>query len=120
VAVGWDMEMSLRTRDTANLVNNTIDHFLANGVVSASICGSQSPLLSPSAGPLTIVGRIFLATDEQLGMEELAVWSRANLINGLNRGQCLAAWMRQRASILPKGPGRQKWSGERICHCPSR
>lgn len=54
------------TSHTANAVHDIVDHLLANGVVTTSI----------------VVGSIFLAADQQLGVEELAVTTSSDLING--------------------------------------
>lgn len=47
-------------------VDNVLHHLLADGVVAAGI----------------VVGSIFLAADQQLGVEELPVVASADLING--------------------------------------
>jgi hypothetical protein len=51
---------------TANAVHDIVDHLLANGVVATSI----------------VIGSIFLAADQQLGVEELAVTTSSDLVNG--------------------------------------
>lgn len=54
------------TGDTADAVNNVVNHLLANGVVAAGV----------------VVGGILLAADQQLGVEELAVAAGADLVDG--------------------------------------
>lgn len=52
-------------RDTANLVENLIDEFLAHGVVASSV----------------VIRGILFSCDHMLGMEELAVRTGADLVN---------------------------------------
>lgn len=56
----------VRTGNTSNSVNDIVHHFLANGVVSASI----------------VVGSILLAADQQFRVEELAISTSADLVDG--------------------------------------
>jgi hypothetical protein len=53
------------TGDTANAVNDIVDHFLANGVVTTSV----------------VVGGILLTTDQLLGVEKVAVFTSSDLID---------------------------------------
>lgn len=53
------------TSNTANAVNNIVDHLLANGVVATSI----------------VVGSVLLTADQLLRVEELAVGTGSDLIN---------------------------------------
>lgn len=55
-----------RTGDTTNAINDIVDHLLANGVVTTGI----------------VVGSILLAADEQLRVEERAVATSADLVDG--------------------------------------
>lgn len=57
--------MGLLTGNTADTINDIVDHLLADGVVTTSI----------------VVGSILLAADQKLGVEKLAVVARANLID---------------------------------------
>ena len=52
-------------RNASNLVQNLVDELLANGVVAASI----------------VVGRVFLAGDHVLGVEEAAIGAGANFVD---------------------------------------
>ena len=54
------------TGDTADALADTVDHLLADGVVTAGI----------------VVGSVLLPADQELGVEELAVVARADLIDG--------------------------------------
>lgn len=54
------------TRNASDLVDDAVDHFFADSVVAAGV----------------VVGGIFLSTDEQLRVEELAVTARTNLVDG--------------------------------------
>lgn len=54
------------TSNTSDPVNNIVDHLLANGVVSTSI----------------VVGSILLAADQELRVEELAVGTSPDLVDG--------------------------------------
>jgi hypothetical protein len=53
------------TSDTSDSVNDIVDHFLANGIVAASV----------------VVGSILLAADQQFRVEELAVITSADFID---------------------------------------
>lgn len=57
--------MAFLTSDTADAVNDIVNHLLANGVVTTGI----------------VVGSILLAADQQLGVEQLAVVAGADLID---------------------------------------
>lgn len=57
---------AILTNNTADTIDDRVDHLLANGVVTTSI----------------VVGRIFLAADQSLGVEELSVVAGTDLING--------------------------------------
>jgi hypothetical protein len=52
--------------DTSDAVDNAVDHLLADGVVATGV----------------VVGSILLAADQQLGVEERAVVTGADLVNG--------------------------------------
>lgn len=54
------------TGDAADAVDDIVDHLLADGVVATGI----------------VVGGILLAADQELGVEELAVGTRPDLIDG--------------------------------------
>lgn len=54
------------TGDATNAVNDIVDHLLANGVVTTGV----------------VVGGILLTTDQQLGVEEVAVFTSSDLVNG--------------------------------------
>lgn len=73
------------TSNAANAVNNAIHNFLSNRVVTTSICKSISVLLQPSLASEepTIIRSIFLSTNQQLWMKQLAVGTSAYLINRL-------------------------------------
>jgi hypothetical protein len=53
--------------NTSNLVQNLINEFLANGVMSTSV----------------VVGRILLASDHLLGMEEATVGTGADFVDDI-------------------------------------
>lgn len=53
------------TSNTADAVNDIVDHLLANGVVATGI----------------VVGSVLLAADQELRMEQLAVGSGADLVD---------------------------------------
>lgn len=55
------------TRNATNAVNNIVDQFLANGVVTTGI----------------VVGRIFPSTDEVFGVEKRAVATRTDFVHRL-------------------------------------
>lgn len=57
--------VTIRTGDTADTVDDIVNHLLANGIVATSI----------------VVGSIFLPTNQQLGVEELAVVAGTDLID---------------------------------------
>jgi hypothetical protein len=59
-------KIDLAYQNTTDLVQSTIQDLLSNCVVTTSI----------------VVGRILLTADQQLGMEQLAVITRANLVDG--------------------------------------
>jgi len=54
------------TSHPANPVNDIVYHLLPNGIVATGV----------------VVGGILLAADEELGMEELPVAARSDLVNG--------------------------------------
>lgn len=54
------------TRHTANAIHDIVHHLLSNSVVTTGV----------------VVGGILLAADQHLGMEQLAVFAGADLING--------------------------------------
>lgn len=54
------------TSNTADTVDDIVDHLFANSIVTTSI----------------VVGSILLAANQQLGVEELAVGSSADLVDG--------------------------------------
>lgn len=54
------------TSHAADAVHDIVDHLLANGVVATGV----------------VVGSILLAADQQLGVEELAVTTSSDLVNG--------------------------------------
>ena len=59
-------QLSSRTGDAADALNDIVDHLLPDGVVAAGI----------------VVGGVLLATDEQFWVEELAVVTSADLVDG--------------------------------------
>lgn len=61
------LETSTAIGDTADLVQNRVDEFLAHGVMTSCI----------------VVGSILLATDHLLGVEEVAVDTSADLVNDI-------------------------------------
>ena len=75
----------MRTGDTADLIDHTVDHLLADSVVTTGICSSSKSCVHHMLRLHTVVGSIFLAADQQLGVEQLAVGTSADLINGLSR-----------------------------------
>ena len=105
------------TSDSADLVNDIVNHLLPDCVVTTGICISQQSLSSLLSGDPTIVGRIFLAADQKLGMEQLAVVPSADLINWLRTLSISIQWV---GTGSPKGPGRRKSSGGHICRWQSR
>jgi len=56
---------ALLTGHSTDFVQDVVNELFPNGIVATSI----------------IVGRIFLATDEQFGVEELSVWAGSDLID---------------------------------------
>lgn len=52
--------------DASDTIDDTLDHFLANGVVATSV----------------VVGSIFLAANQQLGVEECSVIAGTDLVDG--------------------------------------
>ena len=60
------VQLLLLTSNTADTVHDIVDHLLSNGVVATSI----------------VVGSVLLAADEHLRVEEGAVSTSSDLING--------------------------------------
>lgn len=60
------MDGQKRTGDAADTVDDIVNHLLANGVVATGV----------------VVGGILLAADQQLGVEQLAVATSSDLVNG--------------------------------------
>lgn len=58
--------LGVRTDNTADALHDVVDHLLADGVVTTGI----------------VVGSILLAADQQLGVEERAVVTGADLVDG--------------------------------------
>jgi len=74
------------TSDATDLLNHAVDHLLANGVVTTGIYSCQSSFLFSHVVPArTVVGSIFLAADQQLRVEELAVWTSSDLVDWLHQ-----------------------------------
>ena len=61
------LETSARVGNTANLVENLVDHLLSDGVVTTGV----------------VVGGILLTSDHLLGVEKGAVSTGANFINDI-------------------------------------
>lgn len=53
------------TNNTTNTIHDAVDHLLPNGVVATGV----------------VVGRIFLAADQQFGVKELTIVASADLVN---------------------------------------
>lgn len=88
-------DLNKRTGYTANTIHHTVNHLLANGVVTTRI----------------VVGSILLATDELLRVEELAVATGTDLVD---RGRVQVDEERTWHMFAAAGLGEESLEGTRV------
>jgi hypothetical protein len=98
------------TSNLANAVTNAVNHLLANGVVATSVCLRSAFAYPLRASGRTVVGRIFLAADQQLGVEQLAVGTGPDLVDRLPPS-AIVEWHSTMSKLCI-----QSWSGTRLTY----
>lgn len=71
------------TSHAADTLNDFIHELLANSVVATGVCNWLAPDWHLILYNHTVVSGVFLSADQLLRVEELAVGTSADLINGL-------------------------------------